>query len=206
MAEDDDIVIGFLETLNKMKGKAMAEKKKRLLTPPGYAKWAHIQTPKAPFDGKGEPKFQIDICFSPDHPEWKIWALALKKEIEDLPPQLNKHSGEILPKQMPIKRELGNDEKPTGRFYVTFKTGAQFKPGIFDKFGKPIPDGILIGNESLVRVNYTPSPYEGFGGGIALYLNAVQVLDLIEYKSQNAAAYGFEVEEMPKEVTDDLPF
>lgn len=201
----------------------MAEKNIRKLTPVGFAKWAHLHTPKPPFidangKAKGEPKFQVDICFSTDEPAWKDWANALAAEIKALPTQIDKHTGQPVLKQMPIKRELDADDKPTGRYYVTFKTNAKFKPGIFDKFGEAIPESILIGNESKIRVSYTPAPYDTFGGGIALYLNAVQVLELVEYQSQNAAAYGFEVEALPNnsnaqlddgfnnEFRNDIPF
>lgn len=176
----------------------MAEKKKRLLTPVGFAKWAHVQEPKENyFDKKKEPQYMIDVCFKPDDPEWKVWAGELKKAVEAVKGQ-----------NMPIKREVDSEDKPTGRFFVTFKTGAKFKPGVFDKYGQPMDD--MIGNESKVRVAYVTSDYEGFGGGIALYLNAVQVLDLVEYKPQNASAYGFEVQTAPAggppQAEDDLPF
>ncbi len=178
----------------------MAEKKSmRLLTPVGFAKWAHLHTPKAPFtekDGKskGEPKYMIDVCFSADDPEWKEWASALKAAIVALPAQMDKHTGSPIAKQMPIKRELDIDDQPTGRFYVTFKTGEKFKPPVFDRFGIAIPETILIGNESKVRVAYSPAEYTAFGGGIALYLNAVQVVELVEYRASTADAYGFVVE------------
>jgi hypothetical protein len=73
-------------------------------------------------------------------------------------------------------------------------------------------EGVAIGNESRVRVNYTPAEYDGFGGGITLYLNAVQVVELVPYAKQTAEAYGFEVDKTPaasKPSTDDddiLPF
>lgn len=177
----------------------MAEKAKRLLTPVGFAKWAHVHTPKAAFtekDGKpkGEAKFTIDVCFSADDPEWRIWATNLKAAIQALPAQTDKHTGSPIAKQMPIKRELDVDDKPTGRFYVTFKTGEKFKPPVFDKFGISVPESILVGNESKVRVSYTPAEYAAFGGGIALYLNAVQVVELVEYRTSSADAYGFSVE------------
>jgi hypothetical protein len=167
------------------------EQNKRLLTPVGFAKWAHVHTPKEAFrdkDGraKGEPKYQIDVCFTADDPAWKQWASELSAAVKALPVQIDKNTGQPLPHQAAIKRELDIEDNPTGRYYVTFKTGEKFKPGVFDKFGVPIPENILIGNESKVRVAYTTMEYAAFGGGIALYLNAVQVLELVEYKAQTA--------------------
>lgn len=185
----------------------MAEKAKRLLTPVGFAKWAHVHNPKAAYqekDGKpkGEPKFMIDLCFSADDMEWKKWAGDLKAEIMALPMQIDKHTGAPIAKQMPIKRELDIDDKPSGRYFVTFKTGEKFKPPVFDRYGMAIPETILVGNESKVRVAYSPVEYTAFGGGIALYLNAVQVVELVEYRASTAEAYGFQVDPL---VMADMP-
>lgn len=184
------------------------EKKVRQLTPLGEAKWAHIHTPKAAFvdeHGKtqGAPKYQIDILFAKDDKTWSEWAKKVMDKLRDLPEQIDKRTGNLLPKQSPIKRELDEAEQPTGRFYVTFKTSDKFKPGLFDRFGKTIPENILIGNGSLVRVSYIENIYTAFGGGINFYLNAVQVAELVEYKSQTAEAYGFPVDE--SEQLSDMP-
>jgi hypothetical protein len=171
----------------------MSEKKERKVTPIGEAKWAHLHTPKAPFDAKGAPKFQIDVIFEGVE-EWAKWSKDIMDKIRALPDQLDK-DGDKIKKQSPIKREMDENDQPTGRFYVTFKTSDKFKPGVFDKFGHPIPETVLIGNGSKVRVSYIENIYPKFGGGINFYLNAVQVIELVEYKAQNAAAYGFDVEE-----------
>lgn len=171
-------------------------KKERLVTPVGEAKWAHVHVPKQPFEAKGEAKYQIDVCFDKDSPEWAKWATALMERLRAIPTQTDR-AGRVMEHQPPIKQELDSDDKPTGRFYTTFKTGEKFKPAVFDKFGQPVPETSLVGNGSKVRVNYTPSEYKGFGGGIALYLNAVQVLELVEFKPQTASAFGFGVEPAP---------
>lgn len=185
----------------------MEQKKERKVTPVGEAKWAHLHTPKAPFkddrgNDKGEPKFQIDVIFSQDDPLWKAWALEIQAQIKNIPDQVNK-AGEKLNKQSPFKRELDENDQPTGRWYVTFKTGAKFKPGVFDVYGNPIPENVLIGNGSKVIVAYTPFEYLTFGGGVTFYLNAVQVIELVEYKSSTAATYGFTIKEL--EPTPEAP-
>lgn len=179
----------------------MAEKKKKLLTPVGFAKWAHVQEPKENhFDPKKDPQYMIDVCFKPDDPEWRVWAGDLKRAVEA-----------TQGKNMPIKREVDSEDNPTGRFFVTFKTGAKFKPHVYDKYGNLMD--VMIGNESKVRIAYVTSDYLGFGGGVALYLNAVQVIDLVEFKPQSASAFGFTVEAAPAamaggppQAEDDLPF
>lgn len=184
----------------------MAEKKERRLTPVGEAKWAHVQTPKSAFvdehgNTKGQPKYQIDVVFSPGEEKWAAWAKDIQDQIRALPEQEDKKTGHKLAKQSPIKRELDADDNPTGRFYVTFKTSDKFKPPVFDHFGRQF-DG-LIGNGSKVRVSYTENIFPTFGGGINLYLNAVQVLELVEYGNRSAESYGFKVDD---EQTSDNPF
>jgi hypothetical protein len=187
----------------------MAEKKERINTPIGFAKWAHVNEPKPGFNPGDKPKFQIDVCFPGDDPEWKAWASELVARVNALPAKIDKATGEKIKHKTPIKRELDKADQPTGRFYVTFKTGAQFQPGVFDKAGNRM-EGVAIGNESRVRVNYTPAEYDGFGGGITLYLNAVQVVELVPYAKQTAEAYGFEVDKTqaskPSNDDSDLPF
>ena len=176
----------------------MSEKVKleRLLTPVGEAMWAHVHVPKKPFEDKGEAKFMIDVVFDPKDPAWAPWVDGLRKQLAALPVQTNKATGEKMPKQSPVKRELDAKDEPTGRLIATFKTSERFKPGVFDKFKRPIPPTILIGNGSKVKVAYSPNTYDAFGGGINFYLNAIQVLELVKYQAQSADNYGFTGEEL----------
>lgn len=188
----------------------MSDKKPRLITPIGEAKWAHVHTPKPPFKDasgrtQGEPKYQIDVCFKPDDPEWKTWAEKVMAQVRALPEQVNKRTGERIPKQTPIKKEFDENDQPTGRFYVTFKTSDKFKPQVFDKFGRLVAPEILVGNGSKVKVNYCENTYDTFGGGVNFYLNAVQVLELVEFKKQTADAYGFSTEALPPQADNSDP-
>jgi len=195
-------------------------KLERLITPIGEAKWAHVHKPKAGYKDEqtgrqGPDKYQIDVYFDPTkEPEWKKWMDDLMKEFAAIPQQKDK-DGDPIKKQKPLKREVDESDKPTGRLFATFKTGAEYRPGVFDKYKQVIPETVLIGNGSKVRVNYSPSTFEGFGGGINFYLNAVQVMELVEFQSKNADASGFSGEPAPtdeqaaasKPVEDDnIPF
>jgi hypothetical protein len=176
-------------------------KKEKLTTPVGEAKWAHVQKPKDPYtDDKGrtqgESKYQIDVVFPANDPAWKDWGGKIMAQIKALPIQKNKATGVDLPHQIPIKKEFDENDQPTGRFYVTFKTGAAYKPNLFDKFGQLLPETVLVGNGSKVRVNYCENIYDAFGGGMNFYLNAVQVLELVEFKPATAEGYGFQVEKL----------
>ena len=161
----------------------MAKKLENRISPIGEAKWAHVHTPKPPFEGTGEGKFQIDVVFERGG-EWDALGNEITKIIK----------AEGL-KNSPIKHEKDKGDKPTGRFFITFKTGEQFPPKVFDKHGQTIPSDVLVGNGSQVRVSYKLNQYPGFGGGLNCYLNAVQVVDLVEYSGGSAADFGFPVEE-----------
>jgi hypothetical protein len=177
----------------------MNEKEKRI-TPTGKAKWAHLVTPKQTvIDGKsvGDPKYQIDVVFDPKDPEWVKWLEDLTGKLKVLPVQIDKRTGEPLKKRNPIKRELDSTDEPTGKYYITFRTSDKFKPPIFDTYGREIKAS--VGNGSKVKVAYTENTYVAFGGGISLYLNAVQVIELVEFVPRSAQFYGFDVEPLPEE-------
>ena len=136
----------------------------------GEARWAHAAHKAKPCykdertGTQGAPKFQIDVYFDPASPEWKPWVENIGKQLAALPQQKDK-DGDPIKKQKPLKRELDENVKPTGRLYATFKTGEDFRPGVFDKYKRVIPETVLIGNGSKVRVNHSPSTFEGLGGG-----------------------------------------
>lgn len=173
------------------------EKKERKVTPMGLAKWAHLTTPKQYIDkGKpmGEPKYCIDVVFDPKDPAWAAWAKNLQDSIKKMGGTLS-----------PIKKEYDQNDEETGNLYAVFKTSDKVQPRAFDKHGVLL-ENIKIGNGSKVRVSYIENEYKAFGGGINLYLNAVQVLELVEYSSYNAAGYGFEVEQTEAELDTEVTF
>ncbi len=175
-----------------------SEKKEKHVTPVGFAKWAFVHKVKPSQFADKDPKFQIEVYFDPNDAAWKDWASKVMADFRALPDQFakNPETGikEVIKKRPPIKREVDAAEQPTGRMYISLSTGEKFPPRVFDKTGQPIPATVAIGNESKVRVSYIQNAYEGFGGGINFYLNAVQVLDLVEYQAGSAKDYGFDVE------------
>jgi len=164
------------------------QKHERLNTPVGEARWAHVQKPKPSLDGT--PKYQIDVVFAPTDTQWHVFG-------KDIGARVKASGGKHNPIRWETQKDDTGKDVKTGNLVVTFKTGAQFKPSLFDKYGRALADGTLIGNGSKVRVNFSPVAYEGFGGGITLYLNAVQVLDLVPYAPKTADSYGFAVEDPP---------
>jgi hypothetical protein len=69
-------------------------------------------------------------------------------------------------------------DKKTGEISLMVSSGEEYKPGLYDAKNKALPAGVVIGGGSTIKANVKPFVYEGLGGGVKLYLNAVQVLKL----------------------------
>jgi len=126
-----------------------------------------VYQPTNPKTGKptGEPKrtWNTRVKFSDeDHREVDAWVKKLAKD-----------AGLQNPQNMPWKKD-----KKTGEISLMVSSGEEYKPGLYDSRNKPLPEGTVIGGGSQIRVNVSPFVYEGVGGGVKLYLNAVQVIKL----------------------------
>lgn len=78
---------------------------------------------------------------------------------------------------------------------LNLKTKSSFKPAVFDAAGNPVSD-IMLGSGSKVRLALNLVVYEGFGAtGVTPYINAVQVIDLVEGGGGSADAFGFDATE-----------
>lgn len=121
---------------------------------------------------------------------------------------------------------IGMGETNEGDTVFKFKTKSTYrtKSGdimnrvvpIYDSQGKPLPKHVDIGHGSVVKVAFTIHPYYKTKTikGLTLYLNAVQVLELVERGERDANSFGFGSEEggyvapaVPNEVDEDeIPF
>lgn len=118
---------------------------------------------------------------------------------------------------------IGMGETKEGDTVFKFKTKSSYrtKSGdimnrvvpIYDSQGKPLPKNVDIGHGSIVKVAFSIQPYYKTKTirGLTLYLNAVQVLELVE--RGDAASFGFGAEEggyvapaVPNEDEDEIPF
>nr|DAH41578.1 MAG TPA: DNA helix destabilizing protein [Caudoviricetes sp.] len=120
---------------------------------------------------------------------------------------------------------IGMSETKEGDTVFKFKTKSSYrtKSGdimnrvvpIYDSQGKPLPKNVDIGHGSIVKVAFSIQPYYKTKTirGLTLYLNAVQVLELVERGDGDAASFGFGAEEggyvapaVPNEDEDEIPF
>jgi len=189
-------------------------KKLSFVTPRGTLIWPKLITPSTKFDEKG--RFETVISLDPG-------------AAQDLIAELDK----ILDAQATItsseKRPFFKDEidketgKPTGNIRMSFSTGAKGKSrngeeftrkiALFDARGKPI-SGIEPWTGTLAKVSFKVKPTEPREGkvGLRLYLDAVQILQLVQAPEQNGERFGFGEEEgfdidaFTDSGADDCPF
>lgn len=94
-----------------------------------------------------------------------------------------------------------------GEVVVSFKSRAsgiskktnrpwERKVAVFDKYGKPVAPDTKVGGGSLCKVAFTLNPfYTAIGYGCSIGLEAVQILELVEWGQGTAEQYGFDAEE-----------
>lgn len=151
-----------------------------ILLPRGIARYPHISAP----DTKGkyaDGKYKTSIVLSDAETK------ALKKELQAL-------GAKWFPDGESFKLPIKTDKKD-GTVFVEAKSHK--KPMVVDAKRKPIPAHVRIGGGSIIRVNVNASNYDG---GINLYLEAVQVIELKQYGDPLAGFQdedGFDADDAP---------
>jgi hypothetical protein len=83
---------------------------------------------------------------------------------------------ELMPKVAKHKFPWKTDED-TGE--VTFTASSKYRPLTVDSKNNKLPETVLIGGGTKMKLQLAPSSYEN---RLSFYLNAVQVVELMEYK------------------------
>ena len=162
----------------------------KLTTPVGVAKWAWVSKADTKFNSEGE--FKVTLVLDKDSAEPLIETIEkeLKEFYSGLKAQGKKRIKEA---SKPYGEEVDDEGDPTGNVEFKFKSKAKFVPRIpiFDSVGKPMT-GVELWSGSRIKVNTTLAPYSaGIGEGMAMRLNAVQVIDLVQGSNGSAEGYGF---------------
>lgn len=80
------------------------------------------------------------------------------------------------------KAHLPWKEDDDGNVVFSFKS--KLKPRLFDSKGKAITNDPAVSGGSVIKVSGAFGPYnKGVNMGVALYLNAVQIIELVEYSN-----------------------
>lgn len=202
----------------------MAEKKRKLkqfVSPAGVALFPCLVG--KPDEGseefpKDNPEWNVRLIFDEDQAEdlreklEGLYQQALKdakKEFQGLKASAKrKFKGQNIAGPVPVeylKPEIDEEtEEETGRYIANFKTRAHTKEGklkklpIFDAKGTPVKGIDAIWGNSVLKVAFAAAPFfvkANALAGLTLYLNAVQIIDLVAPGSGNAESYGFGAEE-----------
>jgi hypothetical protein len=200
----------------------MAKKSKwqRVTTLPGTAKWPHLVTPDTTFNKNGV--YTTKLTWEPeDFDEMKLKEVIdaeVDKMYDKTTDGMKPKAMERVFKQYPYGDDLDDEKEETGKIAVNFKSNASFKngdgeviklkPALFDAAGNQIRRRINIGNGSILCVNCTVKPYamkaevldsstgkkmEITNCGVTLYINGVQIRELVEYGA-SAESMGFETD------------
>jgi hypothetical protein len=153
-------------------------------TPKAIAMYPFVTKPNTKFDAEGQYKITLVLDLK-NNEEHRQFLRTCKGYVEETANLLKKKI-EKMPWRKHLRRE---DKSDTGMYEVTFKSG--YAPRVFDAAGNKINGDLNVGNGSVVKVAYAWAPYEGFGGGVVLYFQALQILELVEYAGGEASDYGF---------------
>jgi hypothetical protein len=179
----------------------------RFKTPWLECMYPFLQVPKHDNKGDYEDAFEITLVLSDQVQEHK----NLLNQIAALH---NEGGGtqEIGEKKHPIKKAVDDNKKVIPHTYhVRFKSLAEYCDHIptFDAQGnKILRERNFVANGSVVCVNWSYGFYKQGGGGVSLFLNGVQIKELIEWMGNSAEDLGFEktegYNEFDKPVTDGM--
>lgn len=180
-------------------------------TPKGVAKYPWLNTPSTAFN-KNEYKTGLLLKVG-DIPSEEFLELindlveqSYQKAVADLQKEGKVAAAKQVKKRFPYKEELDKETgEETGYYEFNFSTQAETKEGkarkvkLFDAQAKPInSDEVKVGGGSEIKVNFTASPYymaASKEAGVKLYLNAVQIIKLVEFGNGGSASdFGFSEE------------
>lgn len=189
---------------------------KAKVTPAGKAVWPRLNSPDTKFDEDGV--YKTDLVLSAEESEdlreaidqiaEDGWKEAISKESKPAKKNALKKFNYHAPYFAEEDDQTGEE---TGNYVFRFKTKAKNKDGSTKKLplvdAKKKPLGEIVGSGSTIKIAFAPNPYQmptSKQYGCTLYLNAVQVLDLVGAGGGGVSAFdeeeGFESEEAPEEV------
>jgi hypothetical protein len=140
------------------------DKRPMEVSPAGIVEYAWLNKPQPPHpkNPEGEAKYSVTLAMNVNDPKVKVWGAAVKA----LRPNSKNYPFHI--------------DKETGNLLVKFSS--VYKPRIVDAKRNDVPEGRYPSRGSTVKVAYVANEYDGFGGGVNLYLQGIQVIELVEFE------------------------
>jgi hypothetical protein len=148
-------------------------KKVTIILPAGIAVWPKLDQVDVyqPTDKKGRPsgaakrRFITRVKYNDED----------RRKVDDFLKQCLKNFN-LEDGKLPWKKD-----KKTGELTLEATSGEKYRPPVFDAKNRKVPAKVIIGGGSTIKLDVTVNPYTGFGGGINLYINSVQLLDLKQH-------------------------
>jgi hypothetical protein len=154
--------------VNKKSKSKKAKEKRTFIQFVGIVAYAQLDEPKA-YEGKGTAKYVVKVA--PDADELKRIKLEIATYAKSKDVDLSDEN---------VGRPWSTYEE-TGEVSIQLKRNGDLGPALtVDAKNNKLPAYIRIGRGSKVRVEGTLNVYDQGDGGINIYLNAVQVLSLVE--------------------------
>lgn len=179
-------------------------KKQTFVTPKGTAKFPWLSKPDTRFNPAGV--YSVILLLETGSEECD----KLTEMIGTFYEEKRDEAQALTPKKKlklndpPYREDLDENDEPTGYTRFKFKMNASFedkqgnkvemKPLLFDSKGKEIKKEIAIYGGSTIKVAFSMVPYNTKGFGIVLYIQGVQIIELVT-SSRSAESMGFGVEE-----------
>jgi len=197
---------------------ATAKRKKILLVSAiGKAVWPWVNRPDTKYEADGVYRMKIAV----DPSDAKQWAKA-----QQMVEQIDAALAGIVAKQreetgkkkvkvfdLPYKMEKDDADEETGRLLFSFKLkakGMTKEKVVYDKTvklfqanGVPLATEKIVGGGSTVQASYEMNAFYTSAAGVSLRLEAVRVLELVEYTGRDAAGYGFDTDDEYGSAADD---
>jgi hypothetical protein len=163
------------------------------VTPKGEAKYCFIQQPQTNFDPNGVYCTNLLLEASEAQPLMELLDTELEKAKQIALKQAKPNKRASITPHLPYEEEYTEDGEPTGNIEFKFKLKAYRKNDdgtmskrtvrIVDAMKNKWDDDVIVGSGSIIRVAFIPRPYYAASTntyGVACYLNAVQVIELVE--------------------------
>jgi hypothetical protein len=170
----------------------MAERHK-VNTPMGTARWPRLATPDTKYAEHGEYKCDLIVPLKEAEPfiakVEKLYAAEFKEQ------KLKKKA------DFPWEEELDDQDNKTGNVVLKCKVKNRLtksgevwdrKPPVFDSKGNRVEANIGGGSKLRMNLELYFWGADSLGFGVSLQINAVQIIELVEYDAASADSFGFD--------------
>lgn len=169
-------------------------------TPVGPCKWAKVFEPQDPLEAGKSREWSIQLVLDPQEHK----TMDFLTQLDDLFKEIN-GKAKVARDGIPYKEEVDKDtNEPTGLVTIKFKRKETSNKGnlippplVIDSKRNPWDEDTLIGNGSKVKIKFSAYGWDavtGTGRGLSLWLEALQVVDLVPYEARDMAEGFDEVE------------